>query len=477
MVINISVNAETRELTASTVSAGTTGEDNATTLHFEIPVTLQSYTRKVKFNGFPSVTFWGNDLSISSMYLTEPSLRLQLIFTGDDYLWKSQILKLNLNASLPDELNADGQIAQEAFEIQHRLDKSYLIEALEASDRHNGVTGSDYTEYSFNDLLVEFAGKTFLTPDNIRDLSEYDEVKDAALFDTTKTPLQMINAYHQITDISTSPIEDITDYIEIKSAAAQTENKNPVEMIGVWKVIEDTARIMTDRIPLLSSQGNASGMTNYRLPWLPTIALTGLNFNVGYVNPNCLEYGFDCSSMSYDGLSTGRGGRLFWNYGPVDSDFVQTEKIKITNMQNITIASDLFYGWQHVTDIELTGCSNFSEIKRMFSRCSALVNITGDPIDLSHVTTDTNAEAPFYRCYSLREIRLAADSLSVSLSLADSHSLSADSIISILNSAGANGSGKTITFNSILSTIVNGAAADAVTAATSRGWQIALATV
>lgn len=424
---------------------GTTGENNATILHLIKPETINGepigvFTTRLIF-GNSAGSFIKNvvsdELALTADLTTEQELTISVQFLKNNVVkWESFPLRLYLKKGANDSgVNAFDSVR----EAQRQTDRTELGAALNACNEANGLAEVDYSETSWDGLIDALEQTRILTPENE---------------------------------------EDLADYAATKSAAAETESKNPVDMINVWKAVEDNARIMTNRIPLLS-QSMADGMTAYRLPWLPTIALTGLNFNVGYVNPNCLEYGFDCSSMSYDGLSTGKSGRLFWNYGPVEWDLVQTEKIKITNMQNITIASDLFHGWRHVTDIHMTGCSNFTEIKRMFSNCAVLANVTGDPIDLSSITTSLVNDNPFFNCNSLEEIRFIPQSLGVPLSMVYCGSLSEDSVISILNAAGANGNQQIITFKNItrISNMIGitGIAADAVAAATSRGWQIALA--
>ena len=346
------------------------------------------------------------------------------------------------------------------YDVQHAKDeyKTALGDAMNDCEEKSGMVPADYTESSWVDLIGIISDASLLSPEDAQNLTAYSDILTAASFDETKTPVQMINTYHQITDISDTPIadlaeynqiytisdtpiEDLTDYNEIESAAEQTENKNPLDMINVWKIIEREAMTVTNYIPLLSRRmgvtSNPFGFL-YSVPYLKTENVFSLTQNADQtLNTNCVSCGFDCSSMDGTGLTTGTVSFFAGVNLPGNPNI---QNVKITNMPSITTCRNLFYN------------------------CTALKSVDFDGLQA------TDLFNIFAMCSSLETIALSNSVINDSLALTASARLTQDSVVAVLAATADNVSNKKITFNSAVQLL--GDLSAEIAAATAKGWQI-----
>lgn len=101
----------------------------------------------------------------------------------------------------------------------------------------------------------------------------------------------------------------------------------------------------------------------------------------------------------------------------------------VLNSDKITSLMQPFYNCQALTKITLGNTSNCTNIAGMCNQCVTLVEIVGEPIDMTNVTV---AGSAFNGCRKLVRIRFVENSININVSFSYSPSLDLESAKSIL---------------------------------------------
>ena len=154
MINKITV-SERRGLFPQYSNLGTIGEKNATTLLFLLPSSLQGYDKNivcVTSQGSFNYTVSNDTFDLPSEVLTDNTLKLQLILKdGDRVIWKSIPYTFTLFPTLDDSGN-------------HGDSEKDKLRAELAQKLHD-LTGKDYTDYTWDQLMAEVADISEITPE------------------------------------------------------------------------------------------------------------------------------------------------------------------------------------------------------------------------------------------------------------------------------------------------------------------------
>lgn len=154
MINKITV-SERRGLFPQYSNLGTIGEKNATTLLFLLPLSLQGYDKNivcVTSQGSFNYAVSNDTFDLPSEVLTDSTLKLQLILKdGDKVIWKSIPYIFTLFPTLDSSGN-------------HGDSEKDKLRAELAQKLHE-LTGKDYTDYTWNQLMAEVADISEITPE------------------------------------------------------------------------------------------------------------------------------------------------------------------------------------------------------------------------------------------------------------------------------------------------------------------------
>ena len=154
MINRITV-SEKRGLFPEYGNLGTIGERNATTLLFLLPAALQGYSKNivcVTSQGSFCYEISSDTFDLPSEVLTDNTLQMQLVLKdGDRVIWKSVPYTFTLNPTLDDSGNhGDGEQEKLRQELAKKLHE---------------LTGKDYTNYTWEQLIVEVSNISEITPE------------------------------------------------------------------------------------------------------------------------------------------------------------------------------------------------------------------------------------------------------------------------------------------------------------------------
>lgn len=154
MVVKVKIE-ENRRVTCSRNRIGTIGERNATTLLLLLPAALQGYGKNivcVTSQGSFCYEISNDTFDLPSEVLTDNTLQMQLVLKdGDRAIWKSVPYTFTLNPTLDDSGNhGDGE--------QERLRRELAAKLHE-------LTGKDYTNYTWEQLMAEVSSISEITPE------------------------------------------------------------------------------------------------------------------------------------------------------------------------------------------------------------------------------------------------------------------------------------------------------------------------
>ena len=154
MINKITV-SERRGLFPQYSNLGTIGEKNATTLLFLLPSSLQGYDKNivcVTSQGSFNYEISNDTFDLPSEVLTDNTLKLQLILKdGDRVIWKSIPYTFTLFPALDDSGN-------------HGDSEKDKLRA-ELAEKLHDLTGKDYTDYTWDQLMAEVADISEITPE------------------------------------------------------------------------------------------------------------------------------------------------------------------------------------------------------------------------------------------------------------------------------------------------------------------------
>ena len=154
MINKITV-SERRGLFPEHSNLGTIGEKNATTLLFLLPSSLQGYSENivcVTSQGSFNYAVSNDTFDLPSEVLTDSILKLQLILKdGDKVIWKSIPYTFTLFPTLDSSGN-------------HGDSEKDKLRAELAQKLHE-LTGKDYTDYTWDQLMAEVADISEITPE------------------------------------------------------------------------------------------------------------------------------------------------------------------------------------------------------------------------------------------------------------------------------------------------------------------------
>lgn len=517
MVINVKV-CNNRELIFDNEAFGTVIEDKATVLRFSFPSELKNTDKQLVFanSSGKQVYDFTNDFAIPDEVLTEEKLHMQLVCRGS-FTWLSKVYTIRLNKTiLTDKDDITTTLISEARRDQHDEDRIDVIEARNKCEVDtNHMSPTDYSAYSWNDMMNTIINTSFVTEADrqklaeyntvieeaaaidetktplqiidtygdiveisdtpiedltiynqivdisespIQDLNAYNDIVTAALFDTTKTPLQMINTYHQITDISDSPIEDLTEYNQIVAVS-----DTPIQDLTDYNEIESAAAQTENKNPLdmiavwSAIEQEAEEATDY----IPLLSKQVYGFRSEYDVPY---------------LNTHKVTNLTANVNRTINEKCTSCGIDCSSMDGNGLVSDYisffcgaFVGNSYLKSVKITNMQSITTTNRLFYNCTALRTVDLDGLQA------TNLLRMFVGCTSLTNIILHDSIIKDSLDLSATQNLTEDSVITVLQATGTGLTNKTLKFNSAASSILTGAAANAKSAAEGRGWQIAIA--
>ena len=154
MINKITV-SERRGLFPQYSNLGTIGEKNATTLLFLLPSSLQGYDKNivcVTSQGSFNYTVSNDTFNLPSEVLTDNTLKLQLVLKDSDrVVWKSIPYTFTLFPTLDSSGNHGGS------------EKDKL--RAELAKKLHDLTGKDYTDYTWDQLMAEVADISEITPE------------------------------------------------------------------------------------------------------------------------------------------------------------------------------------------------------------------------------------------------------------------------------------------------------------------------
>lgn len=192
------------------------------------------------------------------------------------------------------------------------------------------------------------------------------------------------------------------------------------------------------------------------------------SFNLGSLFLNC----FNLRRINKDNVVDCSNSTTFSN---IFSNCYMLEDISLIN-----IDEDKSQSWTRAfridTSIEYFNLKNISfspkligtSFQYMFYNQQFLENITGE-IDFTKISSATNINLMFYACNNLKEVRFTKESLKYNLQMAQSGSLSLESLQSIIDGLGNVTTTSTLSLNS---TAYNKLTEEQKQSATDKGWTI-----
>lgn len=338
--LNIKIKIDkNRKVSCSRKHIGTIGENEATTLFFDYPDELKNYSLSIIISnnsGNYSVAVPNKSITLPYYVLTDEILLMQAIFTRDKQIWKSDKFEFELNPSLD---NNSINIIDSAKSEQKELDRIELSSVL------SDITGEDFTEVEWNEL-IDF---------------------------TNKLPIQ-----------SDQNIIDLTTYSDLTNAFRQS-TAAPSLLTGGYNLDKD-------------EDGNN---VLIKLPYLYT---PNAKYNENTpISSNIIECGFDVSAS---GNTVCHGLEIsMFNRGNSARNLV---KLKLTGLECVSYGATMFSGMPKLAELEIIEGENFAEsyasnyYYAFFKNCTKLEAIKGTPLDMSRGTTYGHM---FYGCSALKYVR------------------------------------------------------------------------
>lgn len=199
MINKITV-SEKRGLFPEYANLGTIGEQNATTLLFLLPETLQGYSENIvceTAQGSFNYEISNDTFDLPSEVLTGSTLKLQLVLKdGDQVIWKSISYKFTLNPTLDD---SGINVIDTAKAEQRETDRTELAGVV------TDLTGEDYTTSEWNELLNATAKLPVKTEQDVVDLTGYSALTNA-FRQSTSAPSLLTGGYNLDKDESDEDI-------------------------------------------------------------------------------------------------------------------------------------------------------------------------------------------------------------------------------------------------------------------------------
>lgn len=158
MIVKVNID-KSRRVSCSRTRIGTVGENNATTLLFNYPTEIEGgdYSFVTEIDGGSYILpILDNKLSLPSDILIKEEFVAQIIATKDgNIIWKTSPFKFTLFPALDSSGN-------------HGDSEKDKLRAELAQKLHD-LTGKDYTDYTWDQLMAEVADISEITPE-IQDL-------------------------------------------------------------------------------------------------------------------------------------------------------------------------------------------------------------------------------------------------------------------------------------------------------------------
>lgn len=250
------------------------------------------------------------------------------------------------------------------------------------SENPDGSTEAIY----YTDIEVNIPDETNLTDFSVKPLREAKTytAADSDKISTTGKPFTGINsltveAADAAIDSNIVPnnIRQGTEILGTQGSLIPLEGEYQ-ERLDEWEMVKSAIEQMPTWPNLLSINygNNADGSIKLvKLPYLPTKNVT----SGGLISDSIEECGFDVSN--YPTAGNGMKSGIF------RQNAKNLKRVKVTGMQSVNNLTNFFTG-QKVEEVELYQDGGFEHsgdyfYQEMFSYCSNLIAIKGDPLDLS----------------------------------------------------------------------------------------------
>lgn len=172
--LNIKIKIDkNRKVSCSRKHIGTIGENEATTLFFDYPDELKNYSLSIIISnnsGNYPISVANKSIALPYYVLTDEILHMQAIFTRDKQIWKSDKFEFELNPSLD---NNSINVIDGAKSEQKELDRIELSSVL------SDITGEDFTEAEWDELIDVTNELPVKTEQDVVDLTSYSELTNA----------------------------------------------------------------------------------------------------------------------------------------------------------------------------------------------------------------------------------------------------------------------------------------------------------
>lgn len=362
MKIKIAV-TENRQMLCAQHNIGTIGENNATTLLFDVPKQIEGWKHFLNIetdDGCYVLLIKDGTLLLPSYVLTKRFFRLQFCAKKDSgEIWKSKPCRFALNPTLDD--SGENPITKAKTE-QRETDRTELGETL------SDLTGQDLKEADW-DELIDIANELPLKTDrDVLDLTNYTALTNA--FEHATTAPSLLTGGYKLDKED----PDVPESAEVLIKLPYLNTRNVTNFGSQTPISNEVEECSFD----ISSSPDANGRYNHGMfqngrANLRKLGLTGVE-HINSLNSMFLNSPVLNEIALY-----------------VDGDFIVPIEVYRTD----------FY-------------------RDVFNGCRRLKNIVGDPLDMSVTTT---YPATFKNCQSLQYVRFKPGTINGDLDLSDSPAL------------------------------------------------------
>lgn len=402
-----------------TNNVGTVGENNATTLHFIIPTELQIYpTRELVFNSDDdSFIFQMNGDTFTIPFdltkSTELKVQLNLKDSSGNVKWKTDVCELELF----DSLNESGEnwvdkavrrVIGNSDELLDELNTDITGQAM-VGGTIQGLTNSIYNSYY----------------PAIEEAEEMYEEKTGSAYSGGIAPYNFADVIEDTYDKGNAVWNRIYEWAKTSSNFKMLFNCCDANHIGKFPYIKTMAVYDTNRL----MDSNYVEECGYDLTNITRLAtdMFGTTYNTKALKKLILT-GFDKSNSA--------------TITPYYRNNRSAVFRSLTNLEEL-----------YVDKLCVKGYSSTDFFNVLFFDCTALETIGGANPETGEIddnygeidfTSCTDTSSMFLNCYQLKNVKFTQNSLKISLSLAQSNNLTAESLLSLVNCLNSTVTGQSI---------------------------------